>query len=129
MLLIFLALELVVRVFHLYTEDPPRFIDEFEVEKRVPGNTGYAVYGNRNQRFSQFRINDQGFNSHRDFLPASDKFEVAITGDSFIEGFHQDVNNSIGNKIEFQLPGIEVYEYGYAGYDLANQMHLIYAYK
>ena len=54
---------------------------------------------------------------------------MAITGDSFIEGFHQDVNNSIGNKIEDQLTGIEVYEYGYAGYDLANQMHLIHAYE
>ena len=127
-LLIFVALELLVRAFHLYTEDPPRFIDEFGVEKRVPNNTGYAVYGNRNQKFSRFRINQQGFNSHREFVPGTDKFEVAITGDSFIEGFHQDVNNSIGNKIEDLLPGIEVYEYGYAGYDLANQMHLINAY-
>lgn len=114
-----------VYVFHLYTEDPPRFIDEFGVEKRVPGTTGHAVFGNRNQSYSEFVINNAGFNSHRDFLPTLSKFEVAIIGDSFIEGFHQDYNNSIGKKIEDQISDIEVYEYGIGGYDLANQLHLI----
>ena len=128
-LLILIALELMVNVFHLYTEDPPRFIDEFGVEKRVSGETGYAVYGNRNQSYSEFAINNAGFNSHRDFLPTLSKFEVAIIGDSFIEGFHQDYNNSIGKKIEEQIPGIEVYEYGIGGYDLADQLHLINSYK
>lgn len=126
--LILLALEILVRVFHLYTEDPPRYIDEFGVEKRVPDHQGYAVYGNRNQQFSEFHINNAGFNSHRDFLPSESKFEVAVIGDSFIEGFHQDFSNSIGKKIEARIPGIEVYQYGYAGYDLANQMHLIHSY-
>ncbi len=128
-LLILIALELMVNVFHLYTEDPPRFIDEFGVEKRVPRNTGHAVYGNRNQTYSEFVINNAGFNSHRDFLPTLSKFEVAIIGDSFIEGLYQDHNNSIGKKIEEQIPGIEVYSYGYAGYDLANQLHLVNSYN
>jgi len=128
-LLILIALELMVYAFHLYTEDPPRFIDEFGVEKRVPGETGHAVFGNRNQSYSEFVINNSGFNSHRDFLPTLSKFEVAIIGDSFIEGFHQNYNNSIGKKIEEQIPGIEVYEYGIGGYDLANQLHLINTYK
>jgi hypothetical protein len=127
-LLIFSILEITVRILHLYTEDPPRFIDEYGVEKRVPNKKGLAVYGNRNQQVSAFAINSDGFNSHREFLPADDKFEVAITGDSFIEGFHQDYSNSLGNKIEERIPWIEVYQYGYAGYDLANQMHLIHSY-
>ena len=128
-LLILLIVEVVVRVFHLYTEDPPRFIDEFGVEKRVPDNTGYAVTGNRNQNYSRFNINAAGFNSHREFTPSKAKFEIALIGDSFIEGFHQDFHDSTGKKIEDKVPGSEVYEYGYAGYDLANQMHLIHAYK
>jgi hypothetical protein len=49
-------LEGLVRIFHLYAEDPPRFIDEYGVEKRVPDHTGYAVTGNRNQNFSEFHI-------------------------------------------------------------------------
>jgi len=122
-------LEVIVRVFHLYTEDPARFIDEYGVEKRVPNNNGYAVTGNRNQNFSEFEINDAGFNSYREFNPTREKYEVALIGDSFIEGFHQDYNESTGKKIEDQVKDIEVYEYGYAGYDLANQMHLINAYQ
>ena len=128
-ILILLALELLVRVFHLYTEDPPRFIDEHGVEKRVPQNDGYAVFGNRNQSFSEFRINNAGFNSHREFNPSPSKFEIALVGDSFIEGFHQDYEDSIGKKIERTLEGAEVYEYGYSGYDFANKIHLIHAYK
>ncbi|WP_179020574.1 hypothetical protein [Winogradskyella forsetii] len=127
--LILAIVEVVVRVFHLYTEDPPRFIDEFGVEKRVPENTGYAVTGNRNQNYSRFSINKSGFNSHREFTPSKDKFEIALIGDSFIEGFHQDFDDSTGKKIEDRIPNSEVYEYGYSGYDLANQMHLIKAYK
>lgn len=127
--LILLLLEVIVRVFHLYTEDPPRFIDEYGVEKRVPNINGYAVTGNRNQNFSEFDINNSGFNSFREFNPTHEKYEVALIGDSFIEGFHQDYNESTGKKIEDKVKGIEVYEYGYAGYDLANQLHLINAYK
>ncbi|WP_136465456.1 hypothetical protein [Flagellimonas onchidii] len=127
--LVLLVLEVLVRVFHLYTEDPPRFIDELNVEKRVPGHNGYTVTGNRNQNFSEFNINDAGFNSHREFTPSKAKYEIAIIGDSFIEGFHQDYYDSTGKKIEKILDSVEVYEYGYAGYDLANQMHLIHAYK
>lgn len=126
---ILVALEILVRAFHLYTEDPPRFIDEKLVEKRVPGHSGYTVTGNRNQNFSKFSINSAGFNSHRAFEPSKDKRELALIGDSFIEGFHQDYDASTGKKIEQLLEDTEVYEYGYAGYDLANQMHLIQAYK
>ena len=128
-LLILLVLEVIVRVFHLYTEDPPRFIDEYGVEKRVPDHDGYAVTGNRNQNFSKFHINKAGFNSFREFTPSTDTYEMALIGDSFIEGFHQDFTNSIGKQIENQTNGVQVYEYGYAGYDFANQMHLVYAYQ
>ena len=127
--LILLLLEGLVRLLHLYTEDPPRFIDEYGVEKRVPDNSGYAVTGNRNQNFSEFHINKAGFNSHREFEPRKDKYEVALIGDSFIEGFHQDFYSSTGKRIEEKVKGIEVYEYGYAGYDFANQMHMVNAYK
>lgn len=128
--LILIALELLVRIFHLYTEDPPRYIDKQGVEKRVPNHTGYAVTGNRNQNVSQFRINDFGFNSKWEFEPSDDNVEIAIIGDSFIEGFHQDYDRSTGTMLEEKLEfKAQVYEFGYAGYDLADQMHLLDAYK
>ena len=127
--LILVALELLVRVFHLYPEDSPRYIDEYGVEKRVPHFRGYSVTGNRLQNFSEYRINDQGFNSYREFNPSYTKKELALIGDSFIQGFHQNYYNSIGKKIENNTSNLEVYEYGYAGWDLADQLHLIHAYK
>ncbi len=128
LILIVIVLEILVRTFHLYTQTPIRYIDEFNVEKSLANQSGYAVTGNRRQNFSEYRINNFGFNSYREFKPTEDKIEIALIGDSFIEGFHQNYNNSIGKKIENRLNDIEVYEYGYGGYDLANQFYLVDAY-
>ncbi|NMH88206.1 hypothetical protein [Flavivirga algicola] len=128
-ILILIALEVIVRVFHLAKDNPSRFVDKYKVEKWVPNQEGYSVTGNRRQNFSKFYINNSGYNSYREFTPSEEKIEIALVGDSFIEGFHQNYYNSIGKKIEKRLAGIEVYEYGYAGYDLADQLHLISVYK
>ncbi|QKX06855.1 hypothetical protein HN014_18675 [Aquimarina sp. TRL1] len=127
--LILISLELMVRVFHLGKDTPLRYLDHNKVEKWKPNQKGYAVTGNRRQNFSEYRINNSGFNSYREFSPSYSQKEIALVGDSFIEGFHQHYQNSIGKKIEQQLTDTEVYEYGYAGYDLADQLHLIHAYK
>ncbi|MEC3908016.1 hypothetical protein VOI54_13375 [Tamlana sp. 2201CG12-4] len=128
-ILILISLEVIVRILHLAKDSPTRYIDEHKVEKWVPNQEGYSVTGNRRQNFSKFYINNSGYNSYREFTPLKEKVEIALVGDSFIEGFHQNYYNSIGKKIENRLEGVEVYEYGYAGYDLADQLHLIYAYK
>ncbi len=124
-LLIIVCLELIVRIFHLYNDVPIRFIDKQGVEKSIPNQTGFAVTGNRRQNFSKFNINSSGFNSFREFKPTKQKIEIAIIGDSFIEGMHQNYNNSIGEKLEEKLNNVEVYEYGYSGYDLSNELYLI----
>ena len=126
---IVIVLEVLVRVLHLTKDYPVRFIDERGVERWLPNQEGYSVTGNRRQNFSKFNINEFGFNSYREFSPSKDKVELALVGDSFIEGFHQDYYNSIGKKIEKKLKGVEVYEFGYAGYDLADQLHLIHQYQ
>ncbi len=127
--LVIIVLEGIVRVFHLGKDTPTRFLDSYEVEKWVPNQNGFSVTGNRRQNFSEYHINKSGFNSYREFIPTKEGIEIALVGDSFIEGFHQDYYNSIGKKIEKEIPEIEVYEYGYAGYDFADQLHLIYSYK
>ncbi len=127
--LILVILEVLVRVFHLGKDTPTRFLDDRQVEKWVPNQNGFNVTGNRRQNFSEFHINSSGFNSYREFTPTKNNIEVALIGDSFIEGFHQNYYNSIGKKAENALPGIEIYEYGYAGYDFADQLHLVHSYK
>ncbi len=127
--LFLLSLEVLVRIFHLAKDNPTRHLDEYKVEKWQPNQQGFSVTGNRKQNFAEYRINQSGYNSYREFLPTKDKIEIAIVGDSFIEGFHQDYYNSIGKKIEKNLSKTEVYEYGYAGYDMADQLHLIHQYE
>ncbi len=127
--LFLISLELLVRLFHLGKDTPTRILDEYKVEKWMPNQNGYSVTGNRRQNFSEYRINNSGFNSYREFTPTKKNIEIALVGDSFIEGFHQNYYNSIGKKVEKSIPEIEVYEYGYAGYDFADQLHLIHAYK
>lgn len=129
LILILVSLELLVRAFHLYPEDSPRYIDKMGVEKRIPNHQGFSVTGNRRQNFSEYHINNQGFNSYREFTPSYSKKELAIIGDSYIQGFHQNYYNSIGKKIENRTKDLEVYEYGYAGWDLADQLHLLQAYE
>ncbi|WP_299554829.1 hypothetical protein [Seonamhaeicola sp.] len=128
--LILLALELMVRAFHLYQQYPPYIIDDKNVEVNAPNQNGYYVTGNRRMNFAEYYINKSGFNSYREFEPTADGIEVALIGDSFIEGFHQNYYNSTGRKIENLLEEkVQVYEYGYSGYDFADQVHLISAYK
>jgi len=127
-ILALLVLEALVRIFHLYKDTPDRMIDNKQVEKYQPNQSGYSVTGNRRQNISAYRINGSGFNSFREFTPGVETTEVALVGDSFIEGFHEDYQNSLGKQIEEEIPGLQVYEYGYAGYDLADELHLIHAY-
>lgn len=124
--LILICLEVLVRVFHLYNDMPDRFVDSDNINKWIPGQTGYAVYGNRAQNMAEYHINESGYNSYREFNPTEDKFELALIGDSYIEGFHQDYNRSIGKRIEEEFPDIEVYEYGHSANDLADQLYLVY---
>ncbi len=126
---IIVCLEILIRVFYLGKDNPSRFLDDKNVEKWVPNQKGFSVTGNRRQNFSEYRINKFGFNSYREFTPSKDQVEIALVGDSFIQGFHQNYYDSTGKKIELILPEINVYEFGYAGYDFADQLHLIDTYK
>tara|TARA_R110002049_G_scaffold293219_2_gene478097 strand:+ start:4224 stop:5177 length:954 start_codon:yes stop_codon:yes gene_type:complete len=129
-IVLLVSLELLVRVFHLHNERPERYADEYGVEKWVPNQTGYSVTGNRKQNVGEYRINDFGFNSvYSKYQPSKDSIEIAIIGDSFIEGFHQDYTNSISRKVEKKLLNIKVFEFGYAGYNLAEELNLMQAYN
>ncbi len=129
--LILLCLEGLVRLFHLYNDVPLHlYIDEYDIQKTVPGQTGFSVTGNRRQNFAEFRINNFGYNSYREFIPTANEVEIALIGDSFIEGFNQHFYDSTGKKVENYLnDGTKVFEYGRGGYDMADQFHIIKSYK
>jgi hypothetical protein len=128
--LILVGLELLVRIFYLQNGRPVRFGDDKNVEKWIPNQRGYSVTGNRRQNVGKYQINNFGFNSvHSDYNPTQGGKEIALVGDSFIEGFHEDYTHSLGQQIEKQLKATTVLEFGYAGYDLADELHLIQAYN
>lgn len=128
-ILILFSLEGLVRLFHLYDDVPLLYIDACGVQKTVPGQAGFSVTGNRRQNYAEYKINSFGYNSYREFKPTKERIEIALIGDSFIEGFNQHYYDSTGKKVEDRLDGVEVYEYGRGGYDMADQLHLINAYK
>lgn len=128
--LIFTTLELIVRVFHLYDEYPVFIINDANVKTYAPNQQGYSSKGNRLMNFTEYHINNDGYNSYREFVPTPAPTDIAIIGDSFIEGLHQNYYNSIGKKIESKLNNTyQVFEYGHSGYDFADQLHLISAYR
>jgi len=128
--LILICLEITVRVFHLYDEYPQFIINDKNVKTYAPNQTGYTVTGNRRMNFAKYHINKSGFNSYREFTPTKDKLDIALIGDSYIEGLHQNYYNSIGEKVENKLNNrVEVFEYGHSGYDFADELHLISAYS
>lgn len=121
------VLEVLIRVFHLYFQYPIVTLNSNEVVNYIPGQEGIFVTGNRKMNHARYHINESGFNSFHEFEPTKQDFEVALIGDSFIEGLHQNYDNSIGKKIEDDLLGqVRVYEYGFSGYDLADQLHLMH---
>ena len=128
---ILLGLEMLVRIFHFHKDRPDRYLDEYNVEKWIPNQNGIWVNGNRRQNIGHFRINSFGFNSvYDEYDPKTNEKEIALVGDSFIQGFHQDYQYSLGQKLETLLnEEYKVFEFGYAGYDLADQLHMINAYK
>ena len=129
-LIMTVVLEILVRVFHLYFQYPVVTLDENDVVNYIPGQEGYFVTGNRRMNFAKYRVNGSGFNSYREFRPTEQDFEIAFIGDSFVEGLHQDFDNSIGHKIEQKLSGeVKVFEYGFSGYDLADELHLMHQLK
>lgn len=129
-MLIIISLECLTRLFYLGEDKPTRYLDDNKVEKWVPNQEGFAITGNRKQNFIKYHINKSGFNSYREYNPTKEKIEVALIGDSFVEGFHQPYLSSTGRKVELLMNDkIEVFEYGYSGYDMADQLHLINSYK
>jgi len=130
-ILIILGLEILVRFFHLHKDRPNRYLDEYNVEKWIPNQSGIWVEGNRRMNAINYRINNFGFNSvYDEFHPRTNEQEIALIGDSYIQGFHQDFHYSIGQKLETLLKEeYKVFEFGYAGWDLADQLHMIKAYN
>jgi hypothetical protein len=110
------SLEISLRVFGLAAQTmPTKNVDNNYVFE--PGKSGFWVRGGLKEINSYYAINKQGFNSIVDYTDLDNKnLNIALIGDSYIQGFHTDANYSIGRQLEDMLgPNVVVYEFGRAG--------------
>ena len=83
----------------------------------VPNDSGYWVRGGLGEITNYYQINKQGYNSIVDYdILNPDDLNIALIGDSYVQGFQVDVKNSIGRQLERMLGSkVKVHEYGRAG--------------
>lgn len=114
-------LEITTRVFDLSGHTLP----EYNLNNNkllLPGAEGVLVQGGMREVASHYKINQQGFNSLKDYTTLDEnKISIAIIGDSYIQGLQVDVENSIGRILEAEtLDKVEVHEYGRAGMNIVD---------
>lgn len=111
-----ILLEVTTRVFDLSGHTEPE-INLNNNRLLKPNSEGIWVNGGKGEIVGHYKINEQGFNSLKDYSTLDkDKLSIAIIGDSYIEGFHVDVENSIGRLLEAETQhAVEVHEYAKSG--------------
>ena len=116
--------EVYIRIFHLYDDIPKVHLNSNKLLIYKPNQSGSYNFGNRREVNSKYFINSSGFNSIIEYDNRKNIPKIALIGDSYIEGFHQDVNNSIGRMLD-RLGGYQCYEYGISGWNLNDYFNLI----
>ena len=127
-LLTWLSLECVLRYFGLarFTIPTEQIGNNCMLK---PGYSGTYVGGGFGEIQSKFTINRQGWNSTVDYhiLQDTQKIRVALIGDSYVEGLHSDVENSIGRQLDRLTKNRTItHEFGRSGANIED-FKLIYS--
>lgn len=120
LLLAALVMEVLLRIFHLSGHVlPEASVNGDRMLK--PGIEGHWSSGGLREFRGHYRVNAQGWNSVVDYDRVdTGKISVAIIGDSYVEGLHFDVENSVGRILESISPRYQVHEYGKSGANLVD---------
>lgn len=133
MFIIFISCILLVVIAEIYTRyfakhNEPCFDEKSKIIKRVENTSGRYKTGYTNTGY--FRINNEGWNSFRDYSREKEvnKFRIAIIGHSNIEGLRVHVNKTVSKVLEDALlvkyKNAEVYAFGFGGMHLAQALHV-----
>lgn len=120
-LIVLILLEITLRVFGFAARTmPTKNVDGNYLF--APGDSGYWVRGGLGEIRNYYEINNQGFNSIVDYEGLdSATINIALIGDSYIQGFQTDVRKSIGRQLENLLgPKYIVHEFGRAGANIVD---------
>jgi len=83
-----------------------------------PARSGRFTVGRLARERTEWRLNEAGWNSSREYLPASQRDLpcVAVVGNSYVEGFYADVDSGLTAALEAELGGRSVvYGFGKSG--------------
>ena len=122
-IIVLISSELIIRILNLSTSPVYKIIKE-GITINTPNQSGEMVFGNFGDIRAKFNINRQGYNSIHNYDELFIGHKYAIIGDSFVEGWHEDVNTSIGRRLENMLPQTRVHEYGRSGWNAQNYLQL-----
>jgi hypothetical protein len=127
-----LLAEVVVRLFLSPCERPSTYFDEeYQIVKyqTTPQEGTYTV-GLGASIKGAWSINNQGWNSTVDFKKKTDLHRVAVIGDSYVEGFHVNVEDRFSELLRDEIGDTsDVMELGRAGAPLSQYLHMArYAY-
>jgi len=116
--------EIYIRIFNLYDDIPKYDLLTNNILIYKPQQEGIKNFGNRKELVTKYSINKSGFNSIIEYEFIYNNSIIALIGDSHIEGFHQNVNNSIGRRVEKKSNYI-VYEYAISDWNLDDYYKII----
>ena len=124
--------EIISRGFELQSENI-RYIgkDNEGFYSNRPNNSGEFVFGKFPTVYkTKFRFNDLGFNSKLDFNQLNDSLvNVAFLGDSFVESYHVDYNNSLSSLMMEKHTNFQSFDFGISGYTINDYMDIYKKYN
>lgn len=123
-----IVLELAFRFVIPATEVPHRYVDpESRVLRYEPYAEGLWTAGKLAQERARWRMNNEGWNSAVDYLPPEQRTKplVAVIGDSYVEAFQVDPDESFVALLREELGGeYDVYGFGMSGAPLSQYLHM-----
>lgn len=133
LIILALLLEVGVRLFLPVSDVPDTEFHPQLGNHYVPDQTGEYIKAHGEEIHSRYRINQSGWNSHRDFVDEKpdDVFRIAVIGDSYVEAFQVDVDRSFPFLLEKRLnkaagsASAEVYAYGHSGANLIQYLAVL----
>ena len=125
---VFLIFELIIFRLVLKASDFPRVQTVDQIIKYKPNQTG--IFRVKAEIAANYAVNSNGWNSgHSAYTrhKAPDKKRMAIIGDSYIEAFGVDYDQSVAEQLERRLDPdrFQVYRFGIGGAPMSQYLHML----
>ncbi len=127
LIILFIVLELFFRFVLPSCERPNTYFDVQNgiVKYDKSSEEGTYSVGLNTSIKGKWRINKQGWNSLIDYTEQTKKKRIAIIGDSFVEGFHVNVEDQFPSLLRKRLKDtVDIISFGRAGAPLSQYLHM-----